>query len=450
MQPSCIRSMIRVPRYARIGMSVNWVWDTESKKNRTTHNLNVQCSESWWRGESDVNEKSGARLLYKCLIGTSHWHSSIIFAHISHPTIDASTFFSPTLSLSLCACFFLSVTHCLFNFLHPVSCTHWIQLPMFGHMCTWIFALFSSCNFPHSDYDITYASPPPPLDFSVGFHFSANVCVQSRCIGLDVCLKPSEKSFFLFFSVCTKQRKINLLDCIMYLTLPLKNFTFFPFRSGFFWVRLWKFPLSRVLWHSLSRHIKMRCTIQCNYIQAFCIIFLLFHFCVSVYYAASRFFFSSLLHCFCISLYRFKWRIHLRFAYGKNTIFFITNLESDDIFKFSFWWTWIIQSHSNRGILYTEFSTKMEYIRNRQRWYVYVMLIWIFRNKTTTNYQRDSALEVFSVNYLVLDTLELICGARLTSQTCYYGLWMTWSTHVITFTYLFLSPSLTLSPVFSL
>lgn len=283
MQPSFIRSMIRVPRYASIGMSVNWVWDTESKK--IPHNPNVQCSESWWRGESDVNEKSGPRILNECLIRTCHWYSSTIFAHISHPKIDDSTFyFSLSLALSVPVCVFFPLCHSLFiqlfasGFLYTPKPFVDVRPHVYMDFRSFFLVEFSSLRL---WYHICIATATAQFFCWFSF-FGERVCAESvhwsRCV-----YKTKWKELFSILC-CVYQAKKNKTSRLHYvLDVAIGKLCLFSlFAVAFFVVRLWKFPLSRVLWHSLSRHIKMRCTIQCNYIQAFCIIFLLFHLCVSV------------------------------------------------------------------------------------------------------------------------------------------------------------------------
>lgn len=186
---------------------------------------------------------------------------------------------------------------------------------MFGHMCTWIFALLSpffslalslsAANFPRTDYDITYAlplpsSPPPPSPspptppfvescarLFVWLFIFRCVCVYelvqivSRCIACFhfIYTKRATKLFFRLSSSPSPDvhRKIKTSRLHYVLDDAIEKLCFFrslslslcfsSFCNGFF-VCLWKFPLSRVLWHSLARHIKMRCTNQCTAIPS--------------------------------------------------------------------------------------------------------------------------------------------------------------------------------------
>lgn len=102
------------------------IWKKEHEKRENiqtsqTHNLNVQCSESWWRGESDVNGISGARLLnnvsLKRVTGTAAHFYSFCYLSSNSSSLTLYVYLLPARQFFFCMC-------CALNFLHPVSCTH--------------------------------------------------------------------------------------------------------------------------------------------------------------------------------------------------------------------------------------------------------------------------------------------------------------------------------------
>lgn len=109
---------------------------------QTTHQiLNVQCSESWWRGESDVN---GNRARDYWIM--SHWNESLehtatfLLALLPYPLCISHTH-------SISAGSFFLYVHSTFS--HPVSCTHREREKTIPDVCwpyvyTWIFATFFS------------------------------------------------------------------------------------------------------------------------------------------------------------------------------------------------------------------------------------------------------------------------------------------------------------------
>lgn len=240
---------------------------------QTTHQiLNVQCSESWWRGESDVN---GNRARDYWIM--SHWNESLehtatfLLALLPYPLCISHTH-------SISAGSFFLYVHSTFS--HPVSCTHREREKTIPDVCwpyvyTWIFAtffsrcvskmLFLGASFPRRPIMISHMRLSscarlfllPLFICSSCLVGSACVLQQSTttvgaspdCLSIRV-YKTGKELFFLM-------HKIKRLDCIMYLTVPLKNFAFFSFfccNCHCCWLFLcsWKFPLSRVLWHSLD------------------------------------------------------------------------------------------------------------------------------------------------------------------------------------------------------
>lgn len=220
---------------------------------QTTHQiLNVQCSESWWRGESDVN---GNRARDYWIM--SHWNESL-----EH----TATFLLALLPYPLC----ISHTHSIsagsfFLYVHSTFCILYTQRARENHprcawpyVCTWIFAtffsrcvsemLFLGASFPRRPIMISHMRLSScarlfllPLFICSGCLVgSACVLQQSTttvgaspdCLSIRV-YKTGKELFFLM-------HKIKRLDCIMYLTVPLKTLLFSPFfaatatAAGFF------------------------------------------------------------------------------------------------------------------------------------------------------------------------------------------------------------------------